>query len=131
MKICFLLLAAGALSLFSSCCDTAAYEAQLQTWVNRSEVDLLSAWGAPSSTYKIDGSTKLVTFNKTTSHFIEGRAPSVTYTEDKHDKHHKTKTVRYDDGTPDRVVTYYCNTTFTIKNKKVIAWKWDGDDCCG
>lgn len=130
MKICLLLLAASALSLLSSCCDTDAYEAQLQTWVSRSESDLLSYWGIPSQTYTIDGSTKLLTFHRSRTQFIQGTPASVT-TEKEYKENKTRKTTYYNNGTPDRVVTYSCTTTFTIKNKKVIAWKWNGDDCCG
>lgn len=135
MKLCLLSLACLTLVLLPSCCDTEAYEAQLQTWVNRDEVSLLSKWGAPTYTYTIDSRTKLVVFDKTYTTFVKGRPPSVSSYEHeyKSDRHNKTKhkEVTFDPGTPDRIETSNCKTSFTIKNKKVISWTWEGDACCG
>ena len=134
MKFALSLLTAGALFLLPSCCDTEAYEAQLQSWVSRSEVDLVSYWGAPQSVYTINKNTKLFTYKKVYEHTVSGRPASYTkeVTKEK-DRYGKTKKERYiyDPGTPDYNYTTECVTSFTLQHNKVIAWKHEGEECCG
>lgn len=135
MKLSLLSLVSLAPALLPSCCNTEAYEAELQTWINRDEVSLLSKWGAPTYTYTIDSATKLLVFDKTYTRFVQGRPPSIFIDEHEYKKEHhnkkKHKEVIFDPGSPDHIESSNCKTSFTIKNKKVISWTWEGDACCG
>lgn len=40
------------------------YRNNLDTWINNSEDNLISAWGVPDQVYKMDSGGKLITYNK-------------------------------------------------------------------
>ncbi len=128
--ILFLLCTCALAALAPSCCNTEAYEAQLQTWVNRSKADLVSYWGPPEQEYSVDGSTKVLVYRKVSTHFSPGRPASWTERKE-YNKNYKETRHTYDPGSPDSYYNTECKTLFTLKNNKVISWKYEGEDCCG
>jgi hypothetical protein len=88
-----------AVAIVAGCATTENYEAMLKTRVGRSEVELVQAWGPPSSIYQ------------------STNAKYFTYA--------KSKTC----GAGNDAITCLCNTSFELANDRITSWRWDGNGC--
>ena len=88
------------LALLLGCATTANYEKTLNTWIGHSESELISSWGPPNNSY---------TSGDTTSLSFGG-----------------TRGIVYTSG---MAIPVSCITTFTLKNKVVTNWSWNGNGC--
>jgi len=120
MKKPFLALAAAFLC---ACATTANYEKLLSAWVGAEEVDLVRQWGAPSRTYEAGGS-KFLTYTSRRNVYMPGAAP-VYHTTIVGNTAYTTQV----GGTPGYIIGVSCVTTFEVKDGRVVAWQWRGDDC--
>ncbi|CAK8162450.1 conserved hypothetical protein [Candidatus Xenohaliotis californiensis] len=91
------------------CATTVRYEASLAQWVGKPEDDLLSALGAPNSSYNGSNGARYLTYitNKKKSIFT-----SASYV-----------------FTNSSVYEEKCSTTFTIIDGKVVSWSYVGASC--
>lgn len=94
--------------ILSACATTENYERKLDSWIGSSESALVSQWGAPASTYQMDG-------GKVLSYQYSGGVSAY--------------------GTPVygsyivNAVNNYCNTDFFIENGVISKWRWQGNMC--
>jgi hypothetical protein len=109
--------------VLAGCATTENYERILQSWVGRTELDLVRAWGAPQRTYETGGS-KFLVYSSGRNVYIAGTPPAYTTT-----IVGGTAYTSRIGGTPGQVIGMRCQTTFELKEDKVIAWQWHGNDC--
>lgn len=103
---------------------TQKYDTMLNQWLNKSELQLVSYWGAPNKTYKL-GNQQFLSY----------------YTQYNEDIPDVTQNYQpfFINGLPDydpvlenvnyQVVPEVCKTTFTIENGVVVAWNHHGAGC--
>lgn len=97
----------------SACASTQDYEAHLSSWVGQSEQALVAKWGAPDNVYISPDKSRILTYQKD---------KIVT----------KTNLFYYpsieEPYTP-TIEQLSCKTSFTIKEGKIIQWRWEGNNC--
>lgn len=86
------------------CADVANYQANLQTWVGRSEQTLEATWGAPTSVTQ-NGNVRQVTYIRNDGTFVAGSYWGP------------------------RVQSLFCTTTFTIVNGLIAQARFEGNEC--
>lgn len=123
------LIAALMPAILGSCCSTEQFENRLNTYINRSKIDVVQEFGSPVKTEKF-GDTELVTFVRDRTYFDEGEAPSMHTSKVKK----KDGSYEYDaymtQGRPAHYEYRTCEITFRIKNNRVVSWSHRGNDCC-
>ena len=103
MKRLKLLVCCVALAL-AGCADVANYQANLQTWVGRSEQTLEATWGAPTSITQ-NGNVRQVTYIRNDGTFVAGSYWGP------------------------RVQSLFCTTTFSIINGLITQAQFEGNEC--
>ena len=103
MKQLKLLICAIALVL-AGCADVANYQANLQTWVGRSEQTLEATWGAPTSITQ-NGNVRLLTYIRNDGTFVSGGYWG------------------------SRVQSLFCTTTFSVVNGLIAQAQFEGNEC--
>lgn len=111
--------------ILTSCAtvSTEKYEALLNGWLNRSEVDLVSHWGAPDNVYQVEDKKFLSYYSQYNSYI-----PRTAY----YYQPFFTGGWPYYDPIEDasyQVISKVCKTTFTIEQHKVTHWNHQGDGC--
>lgn len=91
------------------CATTAKYQRACESWLGQTSDKLVSAWGAPASTFKMDSGNKVYTY--------ASAGPSSYST-----IYNPSMNMAYTSGGP-RV----CKTDFTLsENGVVIAYRFEG-----
>jgi hypothetical protein len=103
MKHLKLLVACLALVL-TACADVANYQANLQTWIGRSEQTLEATWGAPTSITQ-NGDVRLLTYIRNDGTFVAGGYWGP------------------------RVQSLFCTTTFSVVNGVITRAQFEGNEC--
>jgi hypothetical protein len=116
---------AAFLFALTGCATTANYEKILNSWKGATELDLVRKWGPPQRTYRV-GSHQFIVYISSRNIPIlgTGTGPSCTTT--------AIGDTAYTDcvnGTPERYIHLYCQTTFEILGDRIIGWRWQGNDC--
>ena len=109
--------------LLSACVTTANYKKILDSWVGSPESALISSWGPPNSVYESDD-TKYLTYSRSDYGYIPGVAPryQTTYIGN-------TAYTNSVGGYSGYVYNNNCSTTFTVTNKTITTWRFQGNDC--
>ncbi len=117
-----------------ACATPAKYDARLQSWVGKSESELLQAWGAPSARKLMPDGSSVITYTKAEDIYVpsefyiynQGFEPSedVVYSPfiNQYDFSPFAQNFGYE-------VENYCQTSFFIRHGQVTGWKWKGNDC--
>lgn len=109
--------------LLAGCATEAKYGELLDTWMGATESQLVSQWGVPNSVYE-SGGVKYLTYRNSSTGYVPGTAPS-----------YQTNIVGntiYTNrigGTPGFVVNRWCDTTFTVRDGRIVHWSWNGNGC--
>ena len=111
------------LALLWGCATTAKYEKMLATWVGSSELDLYRTWGPPDSQHEASGS-KFVSFTRNAQMWVPGTTPSYQTIVTGH-----TAFTQAVGGSPAYNIALTCKTIFEIRQDKVVAWRWQGNNC--
>ncbi|HCL3314561.1 TPA: hypothetical protein N2A14_002569 [Pseudomonas aeruginosa] len=117
------LLTLGAVLLLAGCATAAKYEASLNTYVGKPELDLVRDWGAPAQTYETGGSKFLMYSSRRTLVF-PGTPPTYTTSYSGYQAYTTTT-----GGTPPARIPMSCETTFEVIDGKVSSWTYKGNDC--
>jgi hypothetical protein len=119
-----------------SCATTAKYEKLLDTWKGGNVNDLVSQWGAPSSSYKMSNGNTILTYMRSRSGSIPiYNQPQRTthqgtiYGSGGMTNYSGTSTSSY--GTTTYMpVTWSCKTEFTVDSRDIIInWRFLGNSC--
>ena len=105
------------------CATTAKYEQMLATWVGAAELDLYRSWGPPEALYEVSGG-KFVSYLRSGQIRMPATAPTyqTIFTGN-------TAFTNAVGGSPAYNVQWSCKTIFEIRQEKVVAWRWQGDNC--
>lgn len=115
--VSFMLLCA----LVATGCAAPGYKGQLQSWIGRSNAELVDAWGEPGDVL-VDKEGRNVFVYATVR--TETRGGSKMSTTDPITGQPVTVTK------PARVETYWCKTSFTLgEDERVVAFDYEGNDC--
>ena len=102
-------------------CAAPGYEGQLQSWVGKSNAELVSAWGEPGDIL-VDAQGRTVFVYATVRTETKGGTRMNT-----------TDPITGQPVTvskPSRVETFWCKTSFTIDEDETVAsYAYDGNDC--
>ena len=99
-------------------CHTAQpYPEMLQTWIGKSEADLVATWGAPADMQTIAPNKQIFVYITEKQTFVPGEVPvgNLAY-----DTTGEVMGQSYD---------YYCTTTFTTYNDIITNYSYQGDGC--
>lgn len=113
----------GALTILSGCATTEKYEKGLKTLVGKQESQLVSMWGLPTGMYEADG-IRYLTYTQSETNYIAG-TPGKTTTTYYLGRPITNTTV----GTQGYSYTNSCSTTFTVINKIISSYRFEGNAC--
>lgn len=118
------------LALFLASCSTPAddYNQQLQSYVGVSEETLIETFGTPNAIQQITPNEKIITYNQSYNGPLYNNTQPYATNEVFYPA---VENPTFNDLTNAQNNTYYCNTTWTIKNNQVINFSFVGDDCLG
>jgi hypothetical protein len=106
------------ISLVAGCTDMlAAREAQLNTFVGKPEMDVVQAMGVPTRTYETGG-VKFLSYQQQQTQVIPA-SPWYWY----------GPVPGFYGGFPPQVVTWACDTTFTVSDGRVSSFTLRGNGC--
>lgn len=106
----------------TSCRSVQSYEQMLQSWVGKSEADLVTTWGAPVSMETISPGRQLFVYIKEKQVTVPGEAPNYTALGENSEYNN------FGDSLGE-TFDYYCRTTFTTQNDIIVNYSWEGDGC--
>ena len=86
----------------------------LQTWLGAPEAKLMSVWGAPSNVVQTQQGTRILTYRK------EGGDSDLLPTGD---------IDLLPASGPDAREAAYCETTFTVKDYRIVGFSYSGSGC--
>lgn len=117
------LLAALLVATLVACATTAKFEEMLSGWVGADEARLVSAWGAPDSTYPMSDGSKILTYHRSGQAFIPGYATATTTTIG-------NQSFTQVNGSPGMMIRRDCRVDWTIRQDgRVAAWRYEGNAC--
>lgn len=112
----------GMLLVLTACHSVQKYEDYLDSWVGRSEADLVATWGAPNQMQDLGGGRQLFIYIKQKTVMEMGANPQ------------NVNFGNYSLYNPENDMMqsetlYYCETTFTTQNDIIVDYSWVGDAC--
>lgn len=123
------------LLILSACRTAANYNAELNRWVGKPKSDLIAAWGAPNSTFKLGRSEQIITYVRKNEEIIPPQYTVETPDFNSMETLYAPFTYQEDfapqtiNAEPGFVIREICQTSFHIKNGRVQSWQWRGNDC--
>jgi hypothetical protein len=114
MRGIWLIALAGALAACTN--GLAQRQAELTKWVGKPETDLIGLMGVPTRTYETGG-MKFLTYDDRQTEVIPGPP------------YFGPGPVWYSSGFPPSIVTWECDTTFTVTGGVVRAFSLRGNAC--
>ncbi len=109
-------------AFMASCQTVQTYENMLQSWVGKSEAQLVTDWGAPTSMETIGPDRQVFVYIKQRQITVPGEAPN--YTALGEDAEYNN----FGDSLGE-TFDYFCKTTFTTQNDIIVNYSWEGDSC--
>ena len=110
-------------AFLAACATEAKYQETLNTWLGSSEVALVQSWGPPDRVYELDGN-RYVTYARGGTTYLPGVAPSYQTT-----VIGNTAYTNAVGGMAPMVINQSCVTTFTVKNREIVDWRYEGNAC--
>lgn len=107
-----------------SCTNTKNYEANLDTWIGKSEKELVTAWGIPDKQYQLDQNTKMISYISRDTAVYPG-SPSTCFGT----VSGNTVVSNCGGSFPPTIQSYYCETIFTLDNGRISRWGHKGNNC--
>ena len=131
-KISFFLII---LIMIFACTYSNTYNLKLNSLIGASKSDIESQFGRPSAIKIINENTEILAYTSIDNIFV----PSEFYTYSQGEQIYEDdglfspffSTYLFSDNPGDigYEAHYICKTLFLLKNDKVIAWKWQGNNC--
>lgn len=123
-RIIQLLLGLTVFVLFiSGCATTKGYEQIVNSWVGKSEAQLVRVWGVPAQVFN-SGGRRYFVYNSSHNVYLPGTSSTyrTTFYGD------TARTTSYGGSAP-QTLNYQCETTFELMNGKVVFWRYKGNNC--
>jgi hypothetical protein len=117
-----ILLGLATLSVLTACHSVQRYNDYLESWVGRSEADLVTTWGAPNQMQNLGSGRQLFTYIKQKTVIETGMNPqNVNFG--------YYSLYNPENDAMQSETLYYCETTFTTENDIIVDYSWVGDAC--
>lgn len=131
-KVSFFLIV---LIMIFACASPNAYNLKLNSLIGASKSDIESQFGRPSAIKIIGDNSEILAYTNVDNVFV----PSEFYTYSQGNEIYGEdglfspflSTYLFSDNPGDigYEAKYICKTLFLLENNKVVAWKWQGNDC--
>ena len=131
-KISFILIV---IFMLFACATPQRYNTELNSMIGESESDLIAKFGKPSAKKIFSDNTEIWAYTKVDNVFV----PSEMYNYNQGDYVNDTDglfspfldTYLFSNNPGDigYNAKYICKTLFMLQNGKIVAWKWQGNDC--
>lgn len=110
------------LTALSACASVQGYDDYLESWIGKSESDLVATWGAPMQMRDLGAGRQLFVYMRQKTVMTPGDNPQ------------NVNFGNYSVYNPmndamESETMYYCETTFTTENDIIIDYSWAGDAC--
>ena len=125
----------GAVATLTACATAQDYDNMLNKYMGASEGEIIKKFGTPSAIKIINDNTTVLAYTNIDDVFV----PSEYYTYTPAGELYGQDDVYYPflneyqlDGpfwSPGYEVEYMCKTVFLLNDNKVVAWKWQGNNC--
>jgi hypothetical protein len=116
-------------ALAAGCATKANYRDVVASWVGASADDLVRAWGAPQSTYRLDSGNEILVWEDTHASTMPTTVMPGNTTVLRRNgliTAHSTPTTVSGGGT----VVYTCRTEFEVNpSGQVVRWRAEGENC--
>jgi hypothetical protein len=111
----------GAVLALGTGCAAPGYEGQLQSWVGRTNAELVNAWGEPGDVIVDEAGRTVFVYATVRTETSGGTRMSTT---------DPITGQPISVSKPSRVQTFWCKTSFTLgEDETVVAYDYDGNDC--
>lgn len=119
------------ITLLFGCTTSEKYGKLLDTWLGESEEALVSAWGPPQSLYVSPAGDRILTYASESQVFLPGTtSPSTTYISGYQSGGYFSGTATtYNYSTPPTMLNYSCVTHFTLRQGRIVNWRYEGNNC--
>lgn len=114
-----------AVLLLCACASQKKYEAMLDTWIGKSERELVETWGIPDKQYQLDAGTRMLAYVKRRTATYPGSSVSSCYG----NIAGRAVASTCIGGLPPETRTFHCETTFSLVDGRVARWGTSGNDC--
>ena len=123
-KISFFLIV---LIMIFACVSPNAYNLRLNSLIGASKNDIESQFGRPSAIKILGDDTEILAYTNVDNVF----GPSECYTYSQGEGVEGQDGLCFSDNPGDigYEAKYICKTLFLLQNDKLIAWKWQGNNC--
>lgn len=112
-----------ALLLLGACKTNSNYDLKLRTWIGQSEYSLISQWGEPDNVFGIDENSYVYVYEQ----IADSPFDAIKYPYENELNYQASQGPKYGNSQISQV--YYCKTLFTIRNRMVVDYSFNGDDC--
>lgn len=110
--------------VLAGCGSTEKFDANLNSFIGKSENALLMAWGPPQASGVGDDGVKFMRWSQARNVTVPGTAPSYSTT-----CFGLNCTSTPIGGTPDMTVNLNCSVIFAVHEGIVRAWRRSGNNC--
>ena len=122
MRKYIMFLGIGGLMSLMACASVQNYDDYLESWIGKSEAELVETWGAPMKMENLGAGRQLFVYMKQKTVMEPGADPQ------------SLDFGNYSLYNPDNDIMqsetiYYCETTFTTENDIITDYSWAGDAC--
>lgn len=107
----------------AGCVGPEAFEAELEGWVGRTEVEIVDAWGPPDQVYENEAG-RYLTWRSSRIRLVPGQ-PQVYHW----DRTGSRSRATVSGGIPPRLMDMTCRKTMILRNGVITRWQWDGNSC--
>ena len=105
-----------------SCATIKGYDDYLETWIGRSEADLIAYMGAPNEIQDLGKGRQIFVYMKQKTVMETGANPqNVNFG--------NYSLYNPENDAMQSEMLYYCETTFTTQNDIIVDYSWSGDAC--
>jgi len=108
----------GVVLLLAGCANSVRYGNLLNTWVGKSEENLVKTWGIPSRSYKMADGQKMVEYNNAQNVFAFNTP-----------ENYQSPSLAMRLASGEKKSRSACKATFLIDKGIITSWKFFGDDC--
>lgn len=98
------------------------YERFLNSWLGKSEADLVATWGAPVNMQTIAPNRQIFTY-------IQEKQITVPAGQPDEQILGQNSLYNQNNDMSGSVYDYYCQTTFTTQDDIIVDYAWSGDAC--